>query len=184
MSDAARELFAGDPPRATRIRLPHRPEIGTEIWMGGSDSLIGESVSLDVVSDAVVIDCAGNLPHAYRTAAGQFLSCVFLDAEVVPFSFDRVAGLVHELATAVTAAAGTDAAGAPRRVFVFCQYGLNRSGLVTGLLLRALGEAADAAVAGVRLARPGALNNLTFSRLIADWRCPEAPADPSSFASR
>jgi len=170
-------------PRATRIRLPHRPEIVTEIWMGGSDSLVGEPVTLAAVTGAFVIDCAGNLPRAYRTAAQRYQPCVFLDAEVVPYSFDRLARLVHELATAI-AAAGAAAAAAPRRVFIFCQYGLNRSGLVTGLLLRALGEAAADAVAGVRLARPGSLNNLTFSRLIAEWRCPDVRPGPATSASR
>ena len=171
-------------PRASRIVLPRLPGIGTQLWMGGSQSLVGEQVTPADLADAVVIDCAGDLPRAHRAAAQRYVPCVFLDVEREPSSFPRVAALVHELATAIgAAAAGGD--GAPHRVFVFCQYGLNRSGLITGLLLRALGASAEDVLRGVRLARPGSLNNLTFGQLIAEWRCPQAgEPDPATSASR
>jgi len=169
-------------PRASRIYLPDLPGIDTQLWMGGSQSLVGEPVAPADLADAVVLDCAGDLPRAHRAAAKRYLPCVFLDAEREPSSFPRLAAVVHELATTIGAAENGSAA---ERIFIFCQYGLNRSGLLTGLLLRALGASADDALTGVRLARPGALNNLTFGRLIAEWRCPVAdgPAEATS-ASR
>ena len=157
-------------PRASRIALPRLPGVRAEFWMGGSQSLVGEPVAPADLRDAIVIDCAGELPRLHRAAAGRYLPCVFVDTEAEQHSFTRVASLVHELATTISAPPG--AAQQPPRIFVFCQYGLNRSGLVTGLLLRALGASTEAAVGSVRLARPGALNNLTFGRLIAEWRCP------------
>ncbi|HZQ36503.1 MAG TPA: hypothetical protein VFD32_11255 [Dehalococcoidia bacterium] len=169
-------------PRASRIDLPHLPGVGTQIWMGGSQSLVGEPVAPADLGDAVVIDCAGDLPHAHRAAARRYIPCVFLDAEREPTSYPRVAALVHELATAI-GAAEANADAAPQRIFVFCQYGLNRSGLVTGLLLRALGGSAADVMRGVQLARPGALNNLTFGRLIAEWRCPR-DGEAATSASR
>ncbi len=171
--------------RASRIVLPHLPDLGVALWMGGSQSLVGDPVAPADLADAVVLDCAGDLPRAHRAAARRYIPCVFLDAEREPSSFPRLAALVHELAT--TFGAGKDSANAGR-VFVFCQYGLNRSGLLTGLLLRALGASAEDALAGVRRARPGALNNLTFGRLIADWRCPldddAGDAEAATSASR
>ena len=54
---------------------------------------------------------------------------------------------------------------------------MNRSGLVAGMLLRALGFESVAAIELIRRHRPGALSNLTFVRLVEDWQCP-APAGP------
>jgi hypothetical protein len=45
---------------------------------------------------------------------------------------------------------------------------MNRSGLLAGLILRALGVPAEAALAAVA-ARPGALTNQTYARLVRDW---------------
>jgi protein-tyrosine phosphatase len=47
-----------------------------------------------------------------------------------------------------------------------CSHGMNRSGLVTGLLLRRLGFGADEAIARIRAARRGALSNDSFVDLI------------------
>lgn len=182
MNEAPLHRSDENEPRASRIFLPRLPGAGLDLWMGGSQSLVGEPVAPGDLGDAVVIDCAGDLPRAHRAAALRYIPCVFLDAESEPSSYPRVAALVHELASAVGSAEG--GARAARRIFVFCQYGLNRSGLVTGLLLRALGASAEDALRGVQLARPGALNNLTFGRLIAEWRCPHGEAPGATSASR
>ena len=47
-----------------------------------------------------------------------------------------------------------------------CTHGMNRSGLVTGLILRSLGIGAPEAVDRIRLARPGALSNLHFRDML------------------
>jgi len=70
--------------------------------------------------------------------------------------------LVAEVAGAMSPANGE----APRDVFVVCQHGMNRSGLVAGLLLRELGLTGEDAVARIVSARPGALSNQTFRRLL------------------
>jgi hypothetical protein len=56
----------------------------------------------------------------------------------------------------------------PARVYVMCQQGMNRSGLLAGLILRALGVDAEAALAAVAT-RPGALTNQTYARLVREW---------------
>jgi protein-tyrosine phosphatase len=45
---------------------------------------------------------------------------------------------------------------------------MNRSGLVAGLLLRGFGVDHEQAVRLIRAARPGALSNETFVRLLAE----------------
>lgn len=157
-------------PRATRIHLPHRPEIATEIWMGGTDSVLGQPLTLASASGAVVIDCCGDLPAVFRDSAARYLPRVFMDAEVVPFAYPRLAKLTHDLASQML---DRDAGAAPPRIYVLCQYGMNRSGLLTGLLLRALGEQPEQAVALIQRLRPGSLSNQTFVSLIERWTCPD-----------
>ncbi len=43
-----------------------------------------------------------------------------------------------------------------------CQHGMNRSGLVSGLILRSLGVDPESAIQRIRKARPGALANDGF----------------------
>src|SRR5262249_31308327 len=58
----------------------------------------------------------------------------------------------------------------PPRLYILCQQGLNRSGLLTGLVLRALGVSAQDVIASIASQRgTGALSNLTFVRLIHAW---------------
>jgi protein-tyrosine phosphatase len=66
---------------------------------------------------------------------------------------------------------GGDAAAAhpaepPPRLYVFCNQGMNRSGLMIGLILRALGLAGEDALRAITCCRPGALTNRTFVRLL------------------
>jgi len=57
-----------------------------------------------------------------------------------------------------------------KRVLITCAMGKNRSGLVTGLLLRSLGFDAEQAIHDIRAARRhvGALTNTKFEQLIRD----------------
>ncbi len=151
-------------PRATRILLPHRADISLEIWMGGTDSLLGEPISLEDVAGAHIVDLAGDLPDEFRQRAGRYISRVFMDAEMLPFAYARLSSLVEELAETARGDA------APVRVYILCQYGMNRSGLLTGLLLRALGEHGDESVQRIRRLRPGALSNQTYVALIEGWK--------------
>ncbi len=160
-------------PRATRIDLLHRPDIKTQIWMGGTDSLLGHRLTLDQVEGAVVVDCCGDLPVDFQEGARLYLPRVFMDAEAVPYAYSRLVALAHGLATEISAQASHEAViPPPDRIFVLCHYGMNRSGLFTGLLLRALGEDPVAAIDLIRRLRPGALSNRTYVSLIERETCP------------
>ena len=56
------------------------------------------------------------------------------------------------------------------RVLAHCNMGLNRSGLVAGLILMAMGMPGTAAVTRIRERRPGALYNDCFSAYLTNPR--------------
>ena len=133
---------------------------GTSIWMGGAHSLVGEDWHRDQLESALVIDCAGEIDSSYRAAAGRWLACVFPDLDGPLSSSNRAAFVIEQTLEAIRADA------APERVYVMCQHGMNRSGLVTGLLLRGLGMGPRETVERIRLARPGALANDAFRLMV------------------
>ena len=149
-----------DAPRANLV-LPAGPRRGA-IWMGGAHTARGEPLDTESVRDAIVIDCAGDLSPAIRTAAWRFYSCVFLDVEERPTAWDRIVGLAATVDRELTAEPG------PARAIILCTHGMNRSGLVAGLLLRRAGLRAEEALSLIRTARPGALSNQAFVRLLAE----------------
>jgi hypothetical protein len=135
---------------------------GTEVWMGGARSYIGDHVSESLVAASWLVDCAGDMPTAHRTAAGLWVACVFADHDgPLPPSL-RIDQVVADAARA----AQGEHHQPPRRIYVMCTHGMNRSGLVTGLILRALGVDGVEAVDRIRLARPGALSNLHFRDML------------------
>lgn len=148
-------------PRASRLLVPALRSIRTEVWMGGVHTALGDPVASTHVRAAWVVDCAGEMPPHLALEAGRLIPRVFTDIEAVPGNLPRIRSLVDELAEAL------HGAEAPERLYVMCKQGLNRSGLVTALVLTALGTPSTAAVAAIREARPGALNNATFARLVA-----------------
>lgn len=160
-------------PRASRIAIPDRAHLAVELWMGGADSLHGEPVQPADLRDAWLIDLAGDMPEPYRAACSHWLPRVFADVETAPHGYERLLTLARGIAACIAGA--PDVVGwerpatPPRRVYVMCQQGMNRSGLLTGLILRALGVPADAALAAIAT-RPGALSNQTYARLVRE--CP------------
>lgn len=159
-------------PRASRIPLPPSvPDLATELWMGGSDSLHGDLVLPEHLAGAWIIDLAGDLPEHYREACALWLPRVFADMEGRPATLHRLQSLARSVADCLLGGVADDGwehpAEAPSRLFVMCQQGMNRSGLVTGLILRALGASAEESLTAVAT-RPGALNNLSFARLIRE----------------
>lgn len=178
MNGSQRAPFHEVEPRATRIPVPKRDNLAVEIWMGGTDSFLGEPLTLDGVAGAHIVDLVGDLPEPFRKRAFRYIPRVFMDAEMVPFGYPRLTSLVHEIASAIIADVAEQQAGdeRPLKIYILCQYGMNRSGLLTGLLLRALGENADTAVTLIRESRPGALSNETFVTLIEQWSCPAGAA--------
>jgi hypothetical protein len=156
-------------PRASRIPIPGRDDIATELWMGGADALFGERIAPDDLHDAWVIDLAGEMPESHLTVCLHGMARVFADVEGIPAGFARLSALAASVANCLSGAPGSDQwehpAQPPSRLYVMCQQGMNRSGLVTGLILRALGVPAEAALAAIRT-RPGALSNQTYTQLI------------------
>jgi hypothetical protein len=156
-------------PRASRIPVAPHLTLPTEVWMGGANALHGERIELDMLSEAWIIDLAGDLPDPHREQAGLWLPHIFTDSETEPSNLHRLRELAESIAAAILGrpsdAAWAHPAEPPARLYVLCQQGLNRSGLVTGLILRALGHTAEETLAAIAT-RPGALNNQTYVRLL------------------
>ena len=134
----------------------------TEIWMGGAHSLIGETIEGLDLGASWLIDCAGDIDSSYRQRIGRWFACVFPDLDGPLASSNHVYRTVDAVLEAVRDGNGT----APQRIYVMCQHGMNRSGLVSGLILRGLGVDPREAVDRIRLARPGALANDYFRRIL------------------
>lgn len=150
------------PPRATRVLAAGEALNGhTEIWMGGAHSHVGDEMTHDALRTAWVIDCAGEIDAAYRSSTARWLACVFPDLDGPLASSNRVEEVVQ-----LTLASIVDGTERPQRVYVMCQHGMNRSGLVTGLLLRGLGLEPRDTVERIRRARPGALANDHFRLMV------------------
>ncbi|MDZ7729344.1 MAG: hypothetical protein U5Q44_14795 [Dehalococcoidia bacterium] len=155
-------------PHASLIVEPGElPGIDTGIWMGGAHSQMGKPVSPARLSTGWLLDLAGEVPEDLRRLAQREESVVFADIDAHPAAWDRLTGIASEWAEHLRAG---HMDSRPSDVFVVCQYGMNRSGLGTGLLLRALGIDAEEAVRRIMLARPGALSNATYRRLVYEWR--------------
>lgn len=151
------------PPRASLILAAGEADNPvTEVWMGGAHSLVGETLEDPHLSRSWVVDCAGDMPAAHRTAAGLWVACVFADIDGPLSPSLRLDDVVER----ASFAARSRGAEAPGRIYVMCTHGMNRSGLVTGLLLRSLGLEGREAVDRIRMARPGALSNQHFNNLI------------------
>lgn len=149
-------------PRASLVLAANEAGNGrTEIWMGGAHSHIGEALMHESLGASWLIDCAGEFDHSYRNALGRWLPCVFPDLDGPLASSNRVAETVEMTLQSITLSGE-----APDRVYVMCQHGMNRSGLVAGLLLRGLGIAPREAVERIRGARPGALANDHFRLMV------------------
>ena len=159
-------------PRASRIDLPVSLSVTAELWMGGAHSAFGDAVHAGDLADAWVLDLANDLPDDHRTAASLLLHRVFGDTEEIPSAYARIEALARSLAACLMGRADGDGwehpPEPPRRLYVMCSQGLNRSGLVTGRILRALGLSGEEALAAVQRHRPGALNNLTFAELVRE----------------
>jgi hypothetical protein len=164
-------------PRAVRVPVPDRYGLSCENWIGGAHSASGDVIHPIHLRDAWLVDCARDMPDGHYAASAAVMYRVFSDSEQVPDALARIDALAASLADTLRGvAAGGEArehpAEPPARLYVMCTQGLNRSGLMTGRLLLAPCLAGDEAVAALRSARPGALNNLTFLRLVAGDAAP------------
>lgn len=157
-------------PRASRIVTPALEGLRTELWMGGANTHVGDLVLIEHLREAWLVDVAGDLPEAHRSAAALWLPRVFADMHAEPHNLARLRSLADSLAGALRGGPAEQwwehPQEPPARLYVMCQQGLNRSGLVMGLLLRSLGVPGDEAVGAISAVRPGALNNAAFARLV------------------
>jgi len=134
----------------------------TELWMGGAHSLVGEMLTAATAPGSWIIDCAGDMDPVLRSVASEWLACVFSDHDGPLISPMRIEAVVSQAASVLRDGNGS----APERIYVMCQHGMNRSGLVSGLIMRALGVDGREAVDRIRLARPGALSNQYFRNML------------------
>ncbi|MEP6871985.1 MAG: hypothetical protein ABI939_09065 [Anaerolineaceae bacterium] len=152
----------GATPRASLLLNAGEFSSRSNIWMGGAHSHRGDEIRHEALGEAWLIDTAGDMPAEHRAAALRTIACVFVDSEGVPSPFSRIENAVADAMNAARAESGP----APTDIYIVCQHGMNRSGLVTGLLLQKLGLGADEAIDRIRLHRPGALSNHTFERML------------------
>ncbi len=153
-----------DLPHATRLLIAGELDrVDTNVWMGGADSRMGEPVTLERLQRSWVLDCAGRMPPGYRERAARWESQVFADVEQDPVQLT----VLHDIAQQWAQALREDN-DAPEHVYLMCQYGMNRSGLAAGLLLRALGVSTEETVLRITSWRPGSLSNQRFRRLLAE----------------
>lgn len=128
--------------------------------MGGAHTPLGNDVRVEGIERAWVVDCAGEMPAAYRERADKFFIRVFPDLDGEVTALPRLRLLAEAIALDVRRADGPD------RLYVMCHHGLNRSGLMAGLILRELGIAGDDAVRRIVAARPGSLSNRSFRAIV------------------
>jgi hypothetical protein len=161
--------------RASRVEIAGR-HLRSELWIGGGYTAFGRPVGPEDLGGAWIVDCAGDLPGEFATVARLYLPRVFEDIEQTPSRYTELDALARELAAAIDASLEIPGsapgrllpAEPPERLYIMCKQGLNRSGLVVGRVLRALGLSGDEALRTLRAHRPGALANLAFERLMHD----------------
>lgn len=136
------------------------PGLDACLWMGGARSILGQALDNGTLTRSLVIDCAGEMPAAYRAAAATWIPCVFVD-------HDGPVASLHRLQDAAQQAARAARHGEVDAVYAMCTHGMNRSGLVTGMIMRELGISGAETVGRIVSARPGALSNLWFREMLA-----------------
>ena len=129
-----------EPPRASLIAIAGEL-CGPALLMGGAHTPLGNDVRIDGIERSWVVDLAGEMPGAYRERAGKFLVRVFPDLDTEVAALPRLRETAAEIVLGSRAGSGT-----PERVYVMCHHGMNRSGLMAGLILRELGVGGAEAV--------------------------------------
>jgi hypothetical protein len=152
----------GGPRASLVLAAAELPGLTASIWMGGARSLRGDVLDEDRLAHAVVIDCAGDMPRDYRDAAANWQACVFVDHDGPVAAMHRLNDIARQVAAIARDGRQTDIDA----IYVMCTHGMNRSGLVTGLILRELGVSPAEAIRRISAARPGALSNQWFRRLL------------------
>lgn len=140
--------------------------VHASLWMGGARSLHGIALEAPNLSRSVIVDCAGEMPRWSTRAAAAWHACVFVDHDGPIASMHRLEEVAHTVAGAMRG----DGPASIEAVYVMCTHGMNRSGLMTGLILQELGLAGPEAVSRIVAARRGALSNLWFRDILIGTR--------------
>jgi hypothetical protein len=150
------------------VRASHIPLVGAsaELWIGGSHTVVGEPLEAGQFARSWLIDCAGELPPMVHTSAANYIPRVFEDIEQTPPQYDEILRLAGSVAELLRGSAPADGSDHPHRIYVLCKQGFNRSGLVAGRIMRALGVPGETVVSEIRRHRRGALANDAFTRLL------------------
>jgi protein-tyrosine phosphatase len=130
---------------ATRIRRG--------LYMGSKDGV--ESGHFDMVVSAA---------EEWKAEPKRGITTMYIPLRDVPFDFRRYP---HELWSLVdTAEAIAARVRRGDKVFIFCNMGMNRSGLMTALTMLHLGSSPRSAIRAIRRRHPCTLSNESFVRAI------------------
>lgn len=152
-------------PRASLIvARGELPGLEADVWMGGAHSHVGDPMHAQELGEAAVIECAGDLPAHFAPATKLWVPCIFIDIEGRPVRFERLL----EIAVRVADAARGRSAEPVEQVYSICTHGMNRSGLMAGLVLRELGMSGGEIVERIVTRRPGALSNVSFRQILLE----------------
>lgn len=160
-------LSSVDSPHASLLVAPGElPGLRASIWMGGAHSHVGTEITPAAATRAWFLDCAGDMPALYRQASRRWIQNVFADLDHRPPNLHFIEQNVRDMAMAVQHPVHGGVHAPPDDVYILCQHGMNRSGLVSGLLLRALGMTGDDALRRITARRVGSLSNLAFRDIV------------------
>ena len=160
-------IAAVDAPHASLlVAVDELAGLRANVWMGGAHSHVGTLITPVAASRGWFVDCAGDMPTLYREASRRWIQCVFADIDHRPPNLHYIEQNVRELVMAALHPQHGGVHAAPDDIYVLCQHGMNRSGLVAGLLLRALGMTGDEAVRRISARRVGSLSNLAFRDIV------------------
>ena len=160
-------LATADFPHASLlVTAGELPGLRANIWMGGAHSHVGTPITVEAAGQGWFVDCAGDMPPLYRAASRRWILCVFADLDHRPPNLHYIEQNVRELVMAAQHPQHAGTHTAPEDVYILCQHGMNRSGLVAGLLLRSLGMTGDDALRRIAARRIGSLSNLAFRDIV------------------
>jgi protein-tyrosine phosphatase len=141
--------FMKDAEPATRIRKG--------LYMGSKDGV--ETGGFDMIVSAA---------EEWKAERKPGITTVYIPLRDVPFDFERYP---HELLDLVDIAADiAERVRGGERVFIFCNMGMNRSGLMTALTMMHLGATPQSAIKAIRRRHPCTLSNESFVRAIQHAR--------------
>jgi protein-tyrosine phosphatase len=128
-------------------------KIRSGLYMGSKDG--ASEPGFDLVVSAA---------EEWKAEPKRGIAVMYVPLRDIPFDFERYPHEVMELVDVAGRIAEQVRAG--RKVLIFCNMGMNRSGLMTALTLLHLGLSPESAINAVRRRHPCALSNDSFVEAI------------------